>query len=162
MRGARATAVVYTADDSRLAPLSRVADFMGVPRSTMHAWAKARDLNGFPEPARTGAVITGHAEADLYDIDEVRAWRHFGYRPSRGVSRKDRSGDPTRVGPAAVARALGVTTKSVARWIERRESTGCPEPGEDGKYSLAEWLGWHAQWQARPMVVAARNRKRAA
>src|SRR5206468_10328577 len=48
---------------------------------------------------------------------------------------------------------LGVTTKQVCRWIERRASTNCPRPGPDGLYALADWEAWHANWH-KPRVIA--------
>src|SRR5206468_12806342 len=108
---ARPTPVILSEDGARLAPLSRIADMLRVPRSTMHAWVAARENNRFPLPARTGHIV-GHGAGDLYDIDAVKAWRLCKYDPDlRGVQKSARSDDPTRVGPAAIGRALGVPTK---------------------------------------------------
>jgi hypothetical protein len=50
-----------------------------------------------------------------------------------------------------VAEALNVGLYRVRRWIERRESTRCPQPVLRLKigpvYSLAEWRGWFALWR---------------
>jgi hypothetical protein len=50
-----------------------------------------------------------------------------------------------------IATRLGVDRKRVYRWIERRASTGAPEPklrlrGE-ALYSYVEWRGWYALWR---------------
>lgn len=159
---ARPTPVVLAEDGARLAPLSRIADLLHVARSTMHAWVAAREINGFPLPARTGHIV-GHGAGDLYDIDAVRAWRLFDHDPNlRGVQRKHRATDPDRGGPAAIGRMLGVSTKRVCGWIERRDQTGCPQKGEDGRYSFDEWQAWHDAWVQRPGVTAAHGRTRAA
>lgn len=160
---ARATEVVLAEDGTRLMTLSRVADLLGLSRSTVHSWAARRDATGFPMPAQTGVTVTGHDDADLYDLGAVRVWHVFEYDPNlRGVKLSARSADPARGGPAAVGRHLGVTTKRVCGWIERRADTHCPEPGEDGRYSLAQWEAWHEAWQQRPGVVRAQRRAGAA
>lgn len=54
-------------------------------------------------------------------------------------------------GVQEIAQALGVSTNCVRRWIERRESTGCPAPVRSlayvHLYSLREWKGWHRLWR---------------
>lgn len=55
------------------------------------------------------------------------------------------------VGAHEVAQALGVPKFRVNRWIERRESTGCPNPVREltcgNLYSLTDWRGWYALWR---------------
>lgn len=55
-------------------------------------------------------------------------------------------------GVAEVAAELGVGIHRVKRWLERRESTGCPAPVArltmGNVYSKAEWKGWYALWWA--------------
>lgn len=56
------------------------------------------------------------------------------------------------VGIAELAEALDVPISRLKRWIERRDSTGCPEPLRElsaaNIYSLREWRAWHALWRA--------------
>lgn len=159
MKGARATEIILDEDGSRLMTLSRIADTLGLPRSTVHSWASNREASGFPAPARTGVAITGHDDADLYDLDEVRVWHLFEYDPSlRGVAKRVRSDDPDRGGPAVIGRLLGVRTKRVSNWIARRANTRCPEPGPDGLYDLREWQEWFPRYAA---AVAAKEHLRA-
>lgn len=55
------------------------------------------------------------------------------------------------VGLAEVAEGLGVQKFRVNRWVERRESVGCPKPVRVLKlghlYSMTEWRGWYALWK---------------
>ncbi len=55
------------------------------------------------------------------------------------------------VGVNEIAEGLGVGLFRVRRWIERRETTGCPKPLLRRKigplYSMAEWRGWFALWR---------------
>lgn len=55
------------------------------------------------------------------------------------------------VGAHEVAEALGVPKFRVNRWIERRDSTRCPNPVRELRgvklYSLANWKGWYALWR---------------
>lgn len=55
------------------------------------------------------------------------------------------------VGLAEVAEALGVERHRVNRWIERRDSTRCPEPKKilrmGNLYSLVEWKAWFTLWK---------------
>jgi hypothetical protein len=55
-------------------------------------------------------------------------------------------------GPWEISIMLGVQVSLVNRWIERRQSTGCPMPVRVLKtahiYSMAEWRGWYAFWKA--------------
>lgn len=55
------------------------------------------------------------------------------------------------VGVYEIAANLGVSRATVNRWIERRDSTSCPEPIVRLKtghiYSLNEWKGWYAVWK---------------
>jgi len=55
-------------------------------------------------------------------------------------------------GVQEVAVHLGVGVNRVKRWLERRESTGCPQPVVTlimgNIYSKAEWTGWYALWWA--------------
>ncbi len=54
-------------------------------------------------------------------------------------------------GVPEIAEALKVNIYRVRRWIERRESTGCPNPVRKlacgHVYSLADWRGWFALWR---------------
>jgi hypothetical protein len=55
------------------------------------------------------------------------------------------------VGVTEVAENLGVGLPRVRRWIDRRESTGCPSPVRVLKsghlYSMQAWRGWFALWR---------------
>lgn len=54
-------------------------------------------------------------------------------------------------GVREVAAQLGVKASRVRRWIERRESTGCPDPvcrfSCGDIYSMTAWRGWFALWR---------------
>ncbi len=54
-------------------------------------------------------------------------------------------------GVAEVAENLGVKIHRVRRWIERRESTRCPEPIKllvmGHLYSMRDWRAWFALWR---------------
>lgn len=55
------------------------------------------------------------------------------------------------VGIYEIAANLGVSRATINRWIERRDSTMCPEPIVRLKtghiYSLNAWKGWYAVWR---------------
>lgn len=55
------------------------------------------------------------------------------------------------VGTTEIATGLGVTIHRVKRWIERRDTVGCPRPvavlGLGHIYSLREWRAWFALWR---------------
>ncbi len=50
-----------------------------------------------------------------------------------------------------VADELGVPIRRARNWVERRETTGCPEPVKPLKlgpiYSLRAWRSWHRLWR---------------
>jgi hypothetical protein len=145
VKGARPTPI-RVEDGRRLGGLTHVGAELGVGGSQVDAWRRRRDANGFPEPVRRGPV-TGHADAELYDLDECARWRET-YVPRRGVPLRLRSKDPNRKGAADIARALGVPPRRVFGWTERRATNGCPQPGADGLYDEGEWRAWLAARQA--------------
>lgn len=148
--------IVVDEDGTRFGTLAHIAETFGVTVKAAWNWADRRDRNGFPEPARR-AVLLGRDVA-LYDLDEVRVW-HLFYEPAGGRPRPSVSADdPDRGWPSAVAQDLEVDVRRVYRWIQRRRSVRCPEPGADGLYSIQEWRTWYARWQQRPTVTAAQRR----
>ncbi len=55
------------------------------------------------------------------------------------------------VGLSDIHKILGVKDFRVKRWVERRETVGCPKPikrvGMTDLYSASEWQGWYAVWK---------------
>lgn len=158
MSGARQTPILITDEGAHLGTITHIAEALGVSPQQVHAWTERRVNNGCPDPVpginrRSG----GYVSADWYDIDDWRVWHMF-YEPSK-VRMSARSEDPNRGGAAAVGRLLGVSTKRVCAWIDRRSVNDCPEPGDDGLYDLQEWKGWHATYDPRR---SGSNRRRVA
>lgn len=123
--------ILQEEDGTRLGTLTHIAELLGVTPSRVHGWSVRRASSGFPEPVRQ-EVFNGRT-VDVFDLDDVRVW-HLFYVPHRGR--------PVPGGAAEIGRALGVSTKQVSKWVERRASNGCPElaEGEDA------WKAWHAQY----------------
>lgn len=132
--------ILVEEDGTRLGTFVHIGEQLGVTAKQVFSWAARRSSNGFPEPARRG-VLLGR-KVDLYDIDEVRVWHMF-YTPTRG---RPAPQYPDRGGPAAIGRLLGVDTKQVCKWIDRRASNSCPEPGPDGLYSFSDWTSWRTRY----------------
>lgn len=156
----RPAPIIVEEDGTRLGGYTHVAAELRTTPGQVYSWATRRASSRFPEPVRRGVI--GGREVDLYDIDRCRVWRIFEYNPQRGKRRRPEGEDPDRGGPADIGRLLGVRTKQVCKWIERRARNASPAPGPDGLYDLAAWSTWHAWYTALGSEVRAGAARRLA